>query len=167
MLLSAHEMNPLLPVMDRIVYLAGGRAASGTAAEVVQAEVLSRLYGEHVDVLHVHGRVLVVAGPAAGEGADLTAGHALRRADGRCTSCGRRCSSPGSSPARPVHTAAVIGGVVAIVSAVVGVFTVMRGQSFGGHALGDVSAAGGSGALLDRAEPASRGSWGWASSGRA
>ena len=75
-LLSAHEMNPLLPVMDRIVYLAGGRAASGTTAEVVQAEVLSRLYGQHVDVLHVHGRVLVVAGPAAGEGADLTASHA-------------------------------------------------------------------------------------------
>ena len=75
-LLSAHEMNPLLPVMDRIVYLAGGRAASGTTAEVVQAEVLSRLYGQHVDVLHVHGRVLVVAAPAAGEGADLTAGHA-------------------------------------------------------------------------------------------
>jgi len=75
-LLSAHEMNPLLPVMDHIVYLAGGRAASGTTAEVVQAEVLSRLYGQHVDVLHVHGRVLVVAGPSAGEGADLTAGHA-------------------------------------------------------------------------------------------
>ena len=35
-LLSAHEMNPLLPVMDRIVYLAGGRAASGTTDEVVQ-----------------------------------------------------------------------------------------------------------------------------------
>jgi len=75
-LLSAHEMNPLLPVMDRIVYLAAGRAASGTTAEVVQAEVLSRLYGQHVDVLHVHGRVLVVAGPSAGEGADLTASHA-------------------------------------------------------------------------------------------
>jgi len=61
-LLSAHEMNPLLPVMDRIVYLAGGRAASGPAREVVTTEVLSRLYGHHVDVLHVHGRVLVVAG---------------------------------------------------------------------------------------------------------
>ena len=75
-LLSAHEMNPLLPVMDRIVYLAGGRAASGTTAEFVQAEVLSRLYGQHGDVLHVHGRVLVVAGPSAGDGADLTASHA-------------------------------------------------------------------------------------------
>jgi zinc/manganese transport system ATP-binding protein len=61
-LISAHEMNPLLPVMDRIVYLAAGRAASGTAEEVVRSDVLSQLYGHHVDVLRVHGRVLVVAG---------------------------------------------------------------------------------------------------------
>jgi zinc/manganese transport system ATP-binding protein len=76
-LLSAHEMNPLLPVMDRVVYLAAGRAASGPTDQVIQAEVLSRLYGHHVDVLRVHGRVLVVAGTDAGPGADLTAGHAL------------------------------------------------------------------------------------------
>jgi zinc/manganese transport system ATP-binding protein len=63
-LLSAHEMNPLLPVMDRVVYVAGGRAASGPTDEVVTSEVLSRLYGHRVEVLHVHGRVLVVAGPA-------------------------------------------------------------------------------------------------------
>jgi zinc/manganese transport system ATP-binding protein len=68
-LISAHEMNPLLPVMDRIVYLAGGRAASGTTKEVVRADVLSELYGSHVDVLNVHGRVLVVAG--AGDESDL------------------------------------------------------------------------------------------------
>ncbi len=55
---------------------------------------------------------------------------------------------PGFFASPPVHVAVVIGGVVAVVSAVTGVFTVMRGQSFGGHALGDVSAAGGSGALL-------------------
>ena len=69
-LLSAHEMNPLLPVMDRVVYLAGGRAASGPTDEVVTPEVLSRLYGYHVDVLRVPGRVLVVPGPAgAGQAA--------------------------------------------------------------------------------------------------
>jgi zinc/manganese transport system ATP-binding protein len=61
-LISAHEMNPLLPVMDRIVYLANGRAASGSVEEVVRSEVLSELYGHHVDVLRVHGRVIVVAG---------------------------------------------------------------------------------------------------------
>jgi zinc/manganese transport system ATP-binding protein len=70
-LISAHEMNPLLPVMDRIVYLAAGRAASGTTEEVVRTPVLSALYGHHVDVLRVHGRVLVVAG-AAGELADTS-----------------------------------------------------------------------------------------------
>ena len=62
-LLSAHEMNPLLPVMDRVVYLASGRAVSGPTAEVVQSEVLSRLYGHPVEVLKVGGRVLVVATP--------------------------------------------------------------------------------------------------------
>jgi zinc/manganese transport system ATP-binding protein len=62
-LLSAHEMNPLLPVMDRVVYIVNGLAVSGTAEEVIRPEVLSRLYGHQVDVLNVRGRILVVAGP--------------------------------------------------------------------------------------------------------
>lgn len=60
---------------------------------------------------------------------------------------------PGFFGSAQVHVAVSVGAVVAIVSAVVGVFTVMRGQSFGGHALGDVSAAGGSGALLIGVSP--------------
>ncbi len=73
-LISAHEMNPLLPYMDRVVYMAAGRAASGTTDEVVRGEVLSELYGQHVDVIHVHGRVLVVAG--RGDGLDIPIEHA-------------------------------------------------------------------------------------------
>jgi zinc/manganese transport system ATP-binding protein len=61
-LLSAHDMNPLLRVMDRVVYLADGRAVSGTTDEVVQTDTLSALYGHHVEVLRVAGRVLVVSG---------------------------------------------------------------------------------------------------------
>jgi len=61
-LLSAHDMNPLLHVMDRIVYVANGRVATGSTDEVVTSEGLSRLYGHHVDVVRVHNRVLVVAG---------------------------------------------------------------------------------------------------------
>jgi zinc/manganese transport system ATP-binding protein len=61
-LLSAHDMNPLLQVMDRIVYVANGRVATGSTDEVVTSAGLSRLYGHHVDVVRVHGRVLVVAG---------------------------------------------------------------------------------------------------------
>lgn len=68
-LISAHEINPLLPVMDRVVYLAGGRAASGRTEEVIRPDVLSRLYGHHVDVIDVHGRVLIVAG--AGPDSDM------------------------------------------------------------------------------------------------
>jgi zinc/manganese transport system permease protein len=55
---------------------------------------------------------------------------------------------PGFFASTQVRTAAAVGAVVAVVSAVTGVFTVIRGQSFAGHALGDVSAAGGAGALL-------------------
>ncbi len=63
-LLSAHEMNTLLPVMDRVVYLADGRAAAGTTDQVIRTDVLSDLYGHPVEVLHVNGRILVVAGDA-------------------------------------------------------------------------------------------------------
>ncbi len=73
-LLSAHDMNPLLPAMDRIVYLAHGRAASGRAEAVVRTDVLSALYGYHIDVIRVHGRVLVIAGDGE-EGAAMAADH--------------------------------------------------------------------------------------------
>jgi zinc/manganese transport system ATP-binding protein len=69
-LVSAHEMNALLPVMDRVVYLADGRAAAGTTDQVIRTEVLSGLYGHHVEVLRVNGRIIVVAGDA-----DPSAGH--------------------------------------------------------------------------------------------
>jgi zinc/manganese transport system permease protein len=55
---------------------------------------------------------------------------------------------PGFFSSPEVHVALVIGGVVAVVSAVVGVFTVMRGQSFAGHALTESAATGGSGTFL-------------------
>jgi zinc/manganese transport system ATP-binding protein len=69
-LLSAHDLNPLLPVMDRIVYLADGRAAAGATDEIVQSSVLTELYGRRVDVLRVDGRVLVVAGSDDAHGHD-------------------------------------------------------------------------------------------------
>ncbi len=60
-LLSAHDMNPLLAYMDRIVYLANGHAASGRTDEVVRTDVLSRLYGHPIDVIHIRDRVVVLA----------------------------------------------------------------------------------------------------------
>jgi zinc/manganese transport system ATP-binding protein len=61
-LLSAHDMNALLPHMDRVVYLADGRAVSGTTGEVVRSDVLSELYRYPVRVLDVDGTIVVVGG---------------------------------------------------------------------------------------------------------
>ncbi len=55
---------------------------------------------------------------------------------------------PGFLASAPVHVALTVGGVVAVVSGIVGVFTVIRGQSFAGHALSDIGTAGGSAAFL-------------------
>ena len=55
---------------------------------------------------------------------------------------------PGFFSSEPVHVAVIVGGIAAVVSAVVGVFTVIRGQSFAGHALADIGSAGGSAAVL-------------------
>jgi len=66
-LFTAHELNPLLGAMDRVLYLGQGRAALGNVEEVITGEVLSRLYGTAIDVLHVDGRIVVVSGHGAVE----------------------------------------------------------------------------------------------------
>jgi zinc/manganese transport system ATP-binding protein len=60
-LLTAHELNPLLGVMDRVLYLGHGRAALGTTEEVITSDVLSRLYDAPIEVLRLNGRIVVVA----------------------------------------------------------------------------------------------------------
>jgi zinc/manganese transport system permease protein len=55
---------------------------------------------------------------------------------------------PGFFGSGPVHVALAVGTAIAVTSAVVGVFTVMRGQSFAGHSLADIATTGGSGAFL-------------------
>jgi len=55
---------------------------------------------------------------------------------------------PGLLASDPVRTALLVGAIVAITSGVIGVFTVIRGQSFAGHSLADVATTGGSGAFL-------------------
>lgn len=60
----------------------------------------------------------------------------------------RAIVEPGFFSSSSVQLAAVVGGLVALVAAGVGVFTVLRGQAFAGEALGDIGAAGGSSAYL-------------------
>jgi zinc/manganese transport system ATP-binding protein len=61
-LFSAHELNPLLGALDRVLYLGAGHAALGTVAQVITAPVLSRLYGTPIDVVQAAGRLFVMAG---------------------------------------------------------------------------------------------------------
>jgi len=60
---------------------------------------------------------------------------------------------PGFFTSEEVRTALLVGGVVAIISGIVGVFTVLRGQSFAGHSLADIGTTGGSGAFLVNVSP--------------
>ncbi len=67
-LFSAHELNPLLPVMDRVLYVGRGQAVLGTVDEVITGRVLSRLYGSEIEVLRVGRRIFVMAGDSEAEG---------------------------------------------------------------------------------------------------
>ena len=58
-----HDVNPVLGVADRVLYLAPGRWAAGTPDEVLTGETLTRLYGTPVEVLSVGGRLVVVGTP--------------------------------------------------------------------------------------------------------
>jgi zinc/manganese transport system ATP-binding protein len=58
-----HDINPVLGMVDRILYLAGGRHRIGTPDEVLTSEVLSDLYDTPVDVLRIGGRVIVAGVP--------------------------------------------------------------------------------------------------------
>jgi zinc/manganese transport system ATP-binding protein len=61
-LFSAHEINPLLGAIDRVLYLGNGQAALGTVDQVITTPVLSRLYGAPIEVIRLGGRIFVMAG---------------------------------------------------------------------------------------------------------
>jgi zinc/manganese transport system ATP-binding protein len=62
-LVVTHEINPVLPYVDRVLYLAGGRAAVGRPDDVLSSETLSRLYGADIDVVRVRGQIVIVGAP--------------------------------------------------------------------------------------------------------
>ena len=62
-----HDVNPILDRIDQVLYLGPRGHRIGSPREVLTTEVLSDLYDVHVDVLDVHGRIIVVAGPGGDE----------------------------------------------------------------------------------------------------
>ena len=59
-LFVTHDVNPVLSLVDQVLFVVNGRWAAGTPDEVLSSERMSELYRSHVDVVRVHGRVLVV-----------------------------------------------------------------------------------------------------------
>lgn len=58
-----HDVNPLLGMVDRVLYLAGGRFRIGTPDEVLRSTVLSSLYDTPVEVIRSRGRIIVIGAP--------------------------------------------------------------------------------------------------------
>lgn len=79
-LFVTHDVNPVLGLVDRVLFVVNGRWAAGTPDEILTSDRLSELYGSHVDVIRVHNRVLVV-GDTTGSGFDLEQPHHLPTID--------------------------------------------------------------------------------------
>ena len=140
-LFSAHELNPLVNAIDRVLYLGAGEAVLGAVDEVITGPVLSRLYGAQIEVVRVKDRVFVMAGDVDVE-RDAHRHDASPRPrpcawhDAPCLttiSCAPPSPPPASSRCSPGS---------------VGFFLVLRGQTFAGHALSHVGFTGATGAVL-------------------
>jgi zinc/manganese transport system ATP-binding protein len=62
-LLVAHDINPLIECLDKVIYIANGRVATGSPDEVLTSERLTALYGVPVEVLRdSRGNIVIVGG---------------------------------------------------------------------------------------------------------
>ena len=65
-MIVAHDVNPILPYLDRVIYIARGGAVSGPVSEVITSDTLTALYDTPIEVLHTSdGRLVVVGQPEA------------------------------------------------------------------------------------------------------
>ena len=64
-LFTAHDLNPLLGVMDRVLYLGQGAAVMGAVDEVMNTATLTRLYGAPIEVVRLDNRIVVLSGHGA------------------------------------------------------------------------------------------------------
>ena len=155
-----HEINPVLPYVDRVLYLADGRFRIGTRRRGDDLrERCPTLYGAPVEVIRVGGRIVVVgvAGPR-----------------GRLDSA-RRHSTTGSASttfapleraglwkrifdfdrlrraaARCVHNSLIAGAVLGVVGGLISVFVMMRDLPFAVHGISELSFAGAAGGAAAR-----------------
>ena len=131
-LFSAHELNPLVNAIDRVLYLGGGEAVIGAVDEVVNGPVLSRLYGRRSK--SCASRIAISSWRATS------------------TSSATRIATTNMPTAMLeydfMRTAFAASGIAAVLAGTVGFFLVLRGQTFAGHALSHVGFTGATGAVL-------------------
>ena len=148
-LFSAHELNPLVNAIDRVLYLGGGAAVIGAVEDVVTGPVLSRLYRTDIEVVHIKDRYFVMAG-------DVDVERDAHRHDDH----GHGHRTITTTPMLEydfMRTAFAASGLAAILAGTIGYFLVLRGQTFAGHALSHVGftgATGSSAVRLCRRSPA-------------
>ncbi|CAM2141168.1 zinc/manganese transport system ATP-binding protein [Pararobbsia alpina] len=106
-LFSAHELNPLLHTLDRVLYLGRGQAALGTVDEVINGPVLSKLYGSRIDVMRLGGRIFVMSGAADLEHDEHRhegdCGHDHSHGDGPAHSHGHKHGAAHDAVHHPAH----------------------------------------------------------------
>lgn len=69
-----HDINPILPMVDKVLYLVGEKWLLGSPDEILTTKTLTKLYGSPVEVLKIHGR-LVVLGSGDTLHAETAGGH--------------------------------------------------------------------------------------------
>lgn len=60
-LFSAHDPNPLLPIMNRVLFIANGRAAIGETNEIITSAKLSSIYGTPIEVVRIKDSIFVLS----------------------------------------------------------------------------------------------------------
>jgi len=75
-LFCAHEVNPLLGAIDRVLYLGQRQAALGNVDEVISSANLTRLYGAPIEVVRAQNHVFVIGGEDSCDGCGQAHDHA-------------------------------------------------------------------------------------------
>ncbi len=135
-----HEINPILPFVDRVLYFAGGRWAAGTVDEVMTSERLSDLYGVAVDVIRVRDRIIVVG--AADSGGDGIGDHLHHLEHRPPMNAFDYLQLPFAQHALIAAT------LIAIISGLIGPFVVARDMAFAVHGSAELAFTGAAAGLL-------------------
>ena len=147
-LLVAHDVNPILGYLDRVVYFAGGRGVEGAPREVITSPTLSRLYGVPIEVLETSDGPPRRGRPAGGARPPPPGATIMVTMTGGGLSW-NPVSDFNQLTAFPFMVHALEAGtIVAVMAGAIGWFMVLRRQTFAGHTLSVIAFPGAAGATL-------------------